>query len=324
MNPELLTDLGKIAGIGGICVGALVLIFRSVIHENFLSKMTQEQSYKITNKIITFSGVLVLLGVSSWVYLKASGNDVDKSRVVIKGTVKDVDNNNLQNIHVNLKSGGQPLGSATTDSDGNFSLSHSGHGKLDALIEITGQGYIVYTKNLEINYSEATIQIGEVKLKSDDPNKNKPIVNVPSQASPNSGANLQQGLIATSGSAGNASITINTLEYGTLLSSLGAAANATLNIAGVSYTLTNSDLIIPFSQPGMVDYQITGYTYNEMGTMCNNNSVGQIELAAGTRYYLFENLNNSSTTDCNWYLFNEYQFSQQKSVLQQRIVQMFQ
>jgi hypothetical protein len=321
MNPELLVALGKIAGIGGICIGVLVLIFRTVIHKNFMSQMSQEQSYKITNRIITFTGFIALIGLLAYFI---SGASASKTNFSVKGIVKDYDNNNVQNILVSIKSGAHDLTKGTTDSEGNFSLTLEGSGKVNVVLEASGQGYISYLKNLEINYDDANLNIGEIKLKSDDPDKSKPIVNAPSQASPNSQATTQEGMVATSGSSNSGFISINTGEYGTLLSSLGASANATLTIGGTNYTLTNTDLTIPFSQPGMVNYQIAGYTYNEMGTVCNNNSVGQIELAAGAKYYLFENLNNTATTDCNWYLFNEYQYMQQKSVLQQRILQAFQ
>lgn len=326
MDTDLLGTLGKIAGIAGISVGALVLIFRSIIHENFLSKMSQEQSFKITSRIVTYAGLLAVCGLVSWVYLKVSGKENDKSQLMLKGIVHDLAGNSIQNLKVNIKSGTLFMADGLTDSEGSFRIAIHGNGVVNALIEIAGAGYFPYTKNTDLNFAESTKDIGEIKVSKQTSDQNTPIVNAPTQASSNSTAGGQSGEMKTSASTAQIPenfIIINTGEYSALLSSFGAAAAANLTIGGISYTLSNSNLTIPFSQPGMVDYQITGYTSFAGQTSCTNNSVGKIELAAGVRYYLFENLNNASTTDCNWYLFNENQYMQQKSVLQERITEAF-
>ena len=44
MDLSGLSELGKVAGIAGIAIGSLVLIFRSIIHKNFMSKMAVEHN----------------------------------------------------------------------------------------------------------------------------------------------------------------------------------------------------------------------------------------------------------------------------------------
>lgn len=325
MDTDLLGSLGKIAGIAGISIGALVLIFRSIIHENFLSKMSQEHSYKITNRIVSFAGLLAVAGLVSWMYLKVSGRDTEKSRLSLKGFVHDLSGNSIQNLKVNIKSGTIYMADGLTDSEGSFNIPVHGNGIVNVLIEITGAGYFPYTKNIDLDFAEKAKDVGEIKVSKQTDEQNTPIVNAPSKASPNSGTS-QAGIMKTdeSPSANPENfIVINTGEYSMLLSNLGAAAAANLTIGGISYTLSNSNLTVPFSKPGMIDYQITGYTSLMGQTTCTNNSVGKIELSPGARYYLFENLNNSTTTDCNWYLFNESQYLQQKNMLQQRIIDGF-
>lgn len=55
-NPEF--------GIASLAV--LMLIFRNIIKAKILSKLTQEHSYKVLDRIITFVGIVAIIGSLSW------------------------------------------------------------------------------------------------------------------------------------------------------------------------------------------------------------------------------------------------------------------
>lgn len=55
-NPEF--------GIASLAV--LMLIFRNIIKARILSKLTQEHSYKVLDRIITFVGIVAIIGSLSW------------------------------------------------------------------------------------------------------------------------------------------------------------------------------------------------------------------------------------------------------------------
>jgi len=82
MNLEALSELGKVAGIAGIAVGALVLIFSSVIQKKIFPNLDKDQAYKIIRMIVSFAWILALVGVGAWVYL-----DVVKSEREVEATL---------------------------------------------------------------------------------------------------------------------------------------------------------------------------------------------------------------------------------------------
>ena len=55
MDLELLETTGKVAGIGGIAIGALILVFRETLRKAILPKLTRQQAYRL----LTLSMVLV-------------------------------------------------------------------------------------------------------------------------------------------------------------------------------------------------------------------------------------------------------------------------
>ena len=70
MNVELLEKLGQIAGIAGLSIGLLLLIFRPIIAKVFLGNLTKEQAYKIIRLIIIFSFTTAIIGILGWFYLE--------------------------------------------------------------------------------------------------------------------------------------------------------------------------------------------------------------------------------------------------------------
>lgn len=65
-----LQALGKIAGLGGIAFGALVLIFRDVIRRNIFPKLRQEHAYRLISLIVTLTFAIAGIGIGAYVYLE--------------------------------------------------------------------------------------------------------------------------------------------------------------------------------------------------------------------------------------------------------------
>jgi hypothetical protein len=314
---ESLSELGKIAGIAGITVGALVLIFRSIIHKNFLSKMSETQSYSITRSIIWIAGLMVMFGIGSWVYMKTSGR-VDDQKLVVRGKVTNGRGGTVQDLNASLKIGSETK-SNSTDSEGNFVIEFHGQGNVSGTISIEGKGYLPYTKHVDVDFQAGSLNVGELVVRPIE-NDKVPIVNEATKAVDSSGVPMsEQSDYSTTAS----SITISSTDYSTLLASLGASASVNLIIGGQTYVLTGMDLNIPYSAAGMIDYEITGYTNWGGAVYCNNYTVGQIELAPGAKYYLYENITGPTQGNCGWYLYNEFQFNQQKTTLEQQMIQSF-
>lgn len=64
---KVLEIVSRVAGIGGLSIGLILLIFREVIHKNVFPTLTQEQAYKILNRIIILVTLVALTGIGAWI-----------------------------------------------------------------------------------------------------------------------------------------------------------------------------------------------------------------------------------------------------------------
>jgi hypothetical protein len=63
---DVLENMGKIAGIGGLALGTFLLLFREVIRKNIFSGLTRDQSYKLIRLILILVWTIAILGIVSW------------------------------------------------------------------------------------------------------------------------------------------------------------------------------------------------------------------------------------------------------------------
>jgi hypothetical protein len=69
MEASILKTVAQIAGIGGIALGVLLIIFRNIIRKNIFPKFKNEEAYKIIRLIIILTFAIAALGIISWVYV---------------------------------------------------------------------------------------------------------------------------------------------------------------------------------------------------------------------------------------------------------------
>ncbi|TKF06313.1 RsiV family protein [Vibrio kanaloae] len=68
MELDMLSELTKLAGIGGLSLGIVLLLFRRTLSDMFLSKLTKVHSYKVINRLISFTFVIATLGLILWFF----------------------------------------------------------------------------------------------------------------------------------------------------------------------------------------------------------------------------------------------------------------
>jgi hypothetical protein len=68
-SPSLLLTVGKIAGIGGIALGVVLIIFREVIRKNIFPNLAQVQGFRIIRLIVVLTFCIAALGVAAWAYV---------------------------------------------------------------------------------------------------------------------------------------------------------------------------------------------------------------------------------------------------------------
>ncbi len=74
MESGLLSSLGRIAGLGGIVVGVLFLIFRSVLEKKFLDVgLAPGQAFAVVMSILIFTFGMAGVGIIAWLVSRATG-----------------------------------------------------------------------------------------------------------------------------------------------------------------------------------------------------------------------------------------------------------
>lgn len=157
-NLDLLEKLGKIAGIAGIAVGALVLIFGGIIQKNIFPGMTKEQGFRVIRMMIISASVLAIMGIVAWVYTSYQSGQAEKEAqkkvVRIEGYVKDDANRGLPNVEIKLRDNEEIFSS--TDSEGRYILKVIGSGVQDYTLIYQKTKYTTKSKTVTVDYETHT------------------------------------------------------------------------------------------------------------------------------------------------------------------------
>ena len=68
MQAEILEALGQIAGIGGIALGVLLLVFRDVVRKAIFPRLTPDHGYRLLRLIIVSVWSVAVLGLGAWIW----------------------------------------------------------------------------------------------------------------------------------------------------------------------------------------------------------------------------------------------------------------
>ena len=79
MDIHILKIVGSVAGIGGLGIGAFLIIFRDIIRKNIFPNLTKEQAYKLFRLIIVLAWSIAVAGIAAWVY----GNNSERKPSVL-------------------------------------------------------------------------------------------------------------------------------------------------------------------------------------------------------------------------------------------------
>lgn len=103
MEPELFNTLGKIAGIAGIALGVLLLIFREIIRKSIFPTLKKDDAYRLLRLITISVWTVGLAGIAAWALIQnhpqvtvtngvGAGHDVNvNGDIVINGENKKKD-----------------------------------------------------------------------------------------------------------------------------------------------------------------------------------------------------------------------------------------
>lgn len=110
MDSNLFKIAGVVAGIGGIAVATVVLIFREVIRKEIFPQLTKQQAYNLLNRIIVLTFVIGAMGIGAYI-VTAKWNGVAHSNqnstttpvnADLSGTVLDQNDRPVQGAKITV------------------------------------------------------------------------------------------------------------------------------------------------------------------------------------------------------------------------------
>ena len=72
---EILQIVGGVAGIGGLAVGAFLIIFRDIVRKKIFPQLTKEQAYKLLKLIAILAFCVAIVGIAAYVIIELQKPD---------------------------------------------------------------------------------------------------------------------------------------------------------------------------------------------------------------------------------------------------------
>jgi hypothetical protein len=288
-NLDLLTNLGKIAGIGGIAVGAAFLIFRGLIQKNIFPNLTKEHAFRIIRMIVYSCTIIAVVGILAWVYGGKNQSKSALSTVRASGYVVDQNGNGLGNVFVKVKEI-EGLGDVT-DSDGKYIINFNGTSNADYTLFYERSGYQIKAKKVPIDFTKENESVDQVTLAAVEN------IEISDEADAPKNTGTRQADVKTD----------ITLIYAG--DSFGCTLDLVISVGGkairpTSNTITMNDLAL-----GETEYKITrGITCMQLGS-CVALGSGSLNITKNAVYYLIWN-NDGYSNECSVTLITQDEFTQ--------------
>ena len=74
METGLLQTVGQIAGIGGLAIGVLLLVFRQIIAKNIFPTLKKDHAYSLLRLISLLVFAVALAGIGAWAWVETRGD----------------------------------------------------------------------------------------------------------------------------------------------------------------------------------------------------------------------------------------------------------
>jgi hypothetical protein len=69
VEAEVLKTVGQIAGIGGLALGVLLIVFRDIIRKRIFPKLPPAEAYRLLRLITVAVWSVAIVGIIAWVYV---------------------------------------------------------------------------------------------------------------------------------------------------------------------------------------------------------------------------------------------------------------
>jgi hypothetical protein len=165
IDSEILKTVGQVAGIGGIAIGALILVFREIIRKNIFPNLIRQQAYRLLVLMVVFVWTVAIAGLVAWTYVKVNEsrrssagdtNPVQTEDHQVEGLVRDEMGNGIASADISLL--GRPEKTQTTQ-HGTFQLRVRMKTGDSMGLQISKKGYEQRIEYVQIPTTPLTIQL---------------------------------------------------------------------------------------------------------------------------------------------------------------------
>jgi hypothetical protein len=128
MDVQILQTLGATAGLAGLAVGMILLLYRELLRKKIFPRLSQKDAYRLLRNIALLSWSVAMAGIICWGWSQAithpdGSDDVSsgsKGPVVVAGTAVDqMTNAGVADVRISIPAQGL---SVTSEDNGNFRI----------------------------------------------------------------------------------------------------------------------------------------------------------------------------------------------------------
>lgn len=291
MNIEALENLGKIAGIAGISIGALVLIFNGVIRKNIFPGLTKEQGYTVIRMMIIAASLMAVLGLAAWIYVDVQKNKRDNEAILVSkyitGHVKDVDGKPVVSAEVEVAQ--YPEAFDRTDGTGKFAVRLNGKGSKYLDVVLKHKSYKLIRQKVKVNFDEEQEEIEIAGIVMETAYPPDP---VDGEDKEERSENRRESDYQDDDNSYN---TVSDKRVTATLKYMGdiydCALDLSIRIGDKTYTPMGNSVLLQGLKSGNQSYSVNGYIDCGYEGNCNASGTGQVYINANANYYVMWNYN---------------------------------
>jgi hypothetical protein len=153
---SILQTVGKVAGIGGLGIGAVIILLREIIRKNVFPNLTRQQGYRLLVLVAGFAWLTGLAGIGAWVYVNSAHASSASKDTTITGSVRDVQNNALSGVQLAAPDAGAQDYST---SNGGFRLNVGNSASSPVLLVVSKNGFETWENRISVPSHDLVIEL---------------------------------------------------------------------------------------------------------------------------------------------------------------------
>jgi len=165
IDTEILKAAGQIAGIGGLAIGAFIILFREVIRKNVFPNLSRSDAYRLLRLIVILVWSIALVGIAAWVYIKTIESHPaltpNQKEYQLSGLVKGQDGGGIADVDVSVIGGVENI---STGSSGKFFLLLKRERTDPVILRAVKSGYKPWEDKVGVPNNEIIIKLEPVNV----------------------------------------------------------------------------------------------------------------------------------------------------------------